>query len=173
LKRFEGKKAKKKFPYFAILAIFYHFGHIFSIFYHFGYICCIFYYSSQIFLDFLLTMSKAQLKKLFSQFPPSDAAAIQKSVEAFNQVNVAQNLAYIQSHFAIIPDSITKLETKGMPLSESLNVLLMVKNALESAPGEIGQKVRDKLDYVLEKNPGITRLLEIASDQRRKNRREY
>uniref|UniRef100_A0A915EKM7 DUF659 domain-containing protein n=1 Tax=Ditylenchus dipsaci TaxID=166011 RepID=A0A915EKM7_9BILA len=86
-----------------------------------------------------------QVKSVVERLNPGDAVAIQCSIKAFNRVDIAQKLAYIQSNFALIPDAITKLEKSGMPLIESLNILSQLKIALSTVPGEIGQQVRDKL----------------------------
>uniref|UniRef100_A0A915CMA9 BACK domain-containing protein n=1 Tax=Ditylenchus dipsaci TaxID=166011 RepID=A0A915CMA9_9BILA len=104
-----------------------------------------------------------QVKSVVERLNPRDAVAIQCSIKAFNRVDIAQKLAYIQSNFALIPDAITKLEKSGMPLIESLNILSQLKTALSTVPGEIGQQVRGKLKYVLDKNPGINRLSEITN----------
>ena len=43
-----------------------------------------------------------------------------------------------------------------------MDVLFSAKATLQSVTGEIGQQVRDKFNYVLEKNPGIGQLVQIA-----------
>jgi hypothetical protein len=90
------------------------------------------------------------------------AVAIRKAKQAFNDASVVHQLAYIQSNFAIIPQSIKTLETAGLPLSESLNELEKVKTTLARAEGPIGETIPKKLKKVLEDNPGIGKLVGIA-----------
>lgn len=95
-------------------------------------------------------------------FDSIDAAAIGRAKELFNDKRIAQQLAYINSNFSILPDAIRRLEAQGLTLAEALNILNEVKQALAAATGEIGEKIRKKFNNVLEKNPGIGKLSEIA-----------
>jgi len=62
----------------------------------------------------------------------------------------------------LIPTAIRRLEAQGLTLAEALNILNEVKEVFAAATGEIGEKIRKKFDNVLDKNPGISKLIEIA-----------
>uniref|UniRef100_A0A183C197 HTH cro/C1-type domain-containing protein n=1 Tax=Globodera pallida TaxID=36090 RepID=A0A183C197_GLOPA len=73
------------------------------------------------------------------------------------------NLLFLQSNYAIIPNAITKLETQGMTMAEVFDIFVPpVKNAISKTPGQIGEEVRRKFDNVFHKNPDLERLIDIA-----------
>ncbi|KAI1726212.1 hypothetical protein DdX_02914 [Ditylenchus destructor] len=85
--------------------------------------------------------------------------------ELFNKQGVAHQLAYIQCNFSILPKAITKLESQGLTLSQNLEVLAEVKTAISNAGGHIGQKIQTKPDFVMQNNPGLSKMAEIAKVQ--------
>ncbi|KAI1710627.1 hypothetical protein DdX_10690 [Ditylenchus destructor] len=90
---------------------------------------------------------------------------IRISQELFNKQGVAHQLAYIQCNFSTLPKAITKLESQGLTLSQNLEVLAEVKTAISNAGGHIGQKIQTKLDFVMQNNPGLSKMAEIAKVQ--------
>ncbi|KAI1692723.1 serpentine type 7TM GPCR chemoreceptor srt domain-containing protein [Ditylenchus destructor] len=50
-------------------------------------------------------------------------------------------------------------------LSQNLEVLVEVKTAISNAGGHIGQKIQTKLDFVMQNNPGLSKMAEIAKVQ--------
>ena len=68
---------------------------------------------------------------MVNSFDATEAASIFKSQQAFNNNTVAQHLAHIQANFSVLPSSITKLETQGLTLGQSLDILSqVVKNKM-------------------------------------------
>jgi len=61
------------------------------------------------------------------------------------------NLAFISTNFGFLVDTISKLETSKMPLTESLEIVDNAIKQLERVPGEIGVLNNSKLKNVLEK----------------------
>nr|CAD2176151.1 unnamed protein product [Meloidogyne enterolobii] len=102
------------------------------------------------------------VKDVVDSFDSLDAAAIVRAKELFNNKRITQQLAYINANFSLIPNAIRRLEAQGLKLAEALNILTEVKELLAAATGEIGEKIQKKFDNVLEKNPGIGKLIEIA-----------
>jgi Zn-dependent M32 family carboxypeptidase len=51
------------------------------------------------------------------------AIAVHESQTAFNEPEIACSMAYVRSKFGWIPDSIKKLETTGLSLQESMDIL--------------------------------------------------
>lgn len=66
------------------------------------------------------------------QFDPTVAQAIAKSQHLFQLPKVKSNLSYIKAHFVILPSSITKLETIGLTLNESIGVIQRIYTSLEN-----------------------------------------
>jgi len=58
-------------------------------------------------------------------------------------------------------DTISKLETSKMPLTESLEIVDNAIKQLERVPGEIGVLTNSKLKNVLEKNTGFKTVMSI------------
>jgi hypothetical protein len=65
-----------------------------------------------------------------------------------------KSFGVIKAHYSFLPAAITKLETQGMQLVDCFKILSDAKSAIASVPGVIGQKVLEKLNSVLKKNPG-------------------
>lgn len=76
---------------------------------------------------------------------------------------VQNNLVYITSNFKVLFESILKLQTKNMPLAESLSIVDNVNTQLKSVQGEPGKKVYEKMENVLSKHIGIKTLKQISS----------
>jgi len=49
-----------------------------------------------------------------------------------------------------------------LPLTTVADILLDVANSLDNATGEIGQKISQKFDKVIKKNPGFTKISQIG-----------
>jgi len=49
-----------------------------------------------------------------------------------------------------------------MLLTDALDILTEVNNAIAPAPGEIGNKIKEKFESVLQNNPGIFQLIQVA-----------
>ncbi|KAI1716384.1 hypothetical protein DdX_07431 [Ditylenchus destructor] len=105
------------------------------------------------------------VKAVINSLETEDAASIRISQELFNKQGIAHQLANIQCNFSILPKAITKLESQGLTLSQSLDVLAEVKAAISNSGGQIGQKIQSKLEFVLRNNPGLSKMKEIAKVQ--------
>lgn len=47
-------------------------------------------------------------------------------------------------------------------MSEVLDILADVKQTLSNAGGEIGEQIRQKFDYVVHNNPGLSKMIDVA-----------
>jgi hypothetical protein len=70
-------------------------------------------------------------------------------------------MAYIHSNFGWIPDSIKKLETTGLSLQESMDILENAEVKLSAVRGETGEKVYRKFQAVLKRNPGYSTFMSV------------
>jgi uncharacterized linocin/CFP29 family protein len=64
--------------------------------------------------------------------------------------------------FDILPSAITRLESQGLTLEQSLNILGEVKTKIANAIGPIGKTIQNKLDNVVTKNAGLAKIVDIA-----------
>jgi hypothetical protein len=51
---------------------------------------------------------------------------------------------------------------QGLAMADALDILAEVKEALDGARGEIGEKIRQKFIKVRDRNPGLGELIDIA-----------
>jgi hypothetical protein len=72
--------------------------------------------------------------------------------------NLKNNLTYISANFGFLIHTIQQLETRNLPLSESLCIVEESQNKLEKCQGRIGNVVREKCKNVIEKNQGLKNL---------------
>jgi hypothetical protein len=69
---------------------------------------------------------------------------------------IKSDLLYIKSNFKIIETTITQLESVGMSLSESMNIMNIFEKArtqIESGQGAVAEIIKLKLKNVLNRNP--------------------
>lgn len=76
-------------------------------------------------------------------FDANDAASIEESQGCFTDA-VWQYLAYIQSNFGNLSQSITKLEKQGLPINEALEIFANVRNEMDTAMGEKADRMPPK-----------------------------
>ncbi|XP_025412870.1 uncharacterized protein LOC112685254 [Sipha flava] len=93
----------------------------------------------------------------------NDALSIKVTKKNLVKEHVQNNLVYITSNFKVLSESILKLQTKNMPLAESLSIVDNVQTQLKSVQGEPGKKVYEKMENVLSKNIGLKILKQISS----------
>ncbi|XP_023215156.1 uncharacterized protein LOC111617975 [Centruroides sculpturatus] len=103
----------------------------------------------------------SDIKKLLDTLA-DDAVCVTKAKEILNDIYVQNDLVYIKSHFTFIADTITALESSGKPIYEQIDLLNRAKQKLCDAPGTAAEKVRKKLDAVLQKNTGLKSLFVVA-----------
>ncbi|KAL4153161.1 hypothetical protein QTP88_000994 [Uroleucon formosanum] len=96
-----------------------------------------------------------KIRNVVLNLDPEAAMAIKKTVELIDSKNLQNNLAFISTNFGFLVDTISKLETSKMPLTERLEIVDNAIKQLERVPGEIGVLTNSKLKNVLEKNTGF------------------
>ena len=58
--------------------------------------------------------------------------------------------------------AIKRLETRGLTIFEYGEIQSEVKNAVESANGDVGEKIRNKYWDLMNKNPGFSKIRQIG-----------
>lgn len=94
-------------------------------------------------------------------FDPNDAVSIKSAQEAFANPNVLINLTYIKTYFHVIPEILKKIETKGMPLADSLMLVENIKDSLDEIPGALRTELLTKFNAVLQRNPAFNTISKI------------
>jgi len=85
-----------------------------------------------------------------------------KSIKIIGEPNLGPNLTYIQSNCICLPVNINKLESSGLTLFESFEVVNNTRETLKMANGKVGKEIYDKFQNVIEKNEGFKTLVQIS-----------
>lgn len=93
---------------------------------------------------------------------PEDAASVTSAKQLLEDPSIPRDLAYIRSHYTFLVRIICELESSGKPIYESMALLEEVKQKMKEAPGDVGEKVRTKMEKVLQKNNGLKDLCAAA-----------
>jgi hypothetical protein len=59
------------------------------------------------------------------------------------------NLTFIHLNYGFLLSTITKLESQGVSLTDSVSTVMFTKNKLEEVAGDVGMKVNTKFNQVL------------------------
>jgi hypothetical protein len=102
------------------------------------------------------------IQNVFSKLNPDDAVLIEKSISTMAEPNLGPNLTLIQFNFRCLPVNITKLESSGLSLFESINVVNNTRETLKMANGKVRKEIYDKFQNVIEKNAGFKTLVHIS-----------
>jgi hypothetical protein len=103
------------------------------------------------------------VKAVIDTFNKDYSASIKQSQNLFSSPAIKFDLSYIQANFKQVTNSITKLETSGLRLTEALDVIQEVRETLQAANGETGKKASEKLEQLLKKNLGFSSLVSIGN----------
>lgn len=91
-----------------------------------------------------------------------DAISITNAQRLFEKSNLETNLIYIKANFGFLSTEITRLETKGLLLTESLKIIQNVEESLENVPNHVREIIKNKMKGVLSKKQDIKIILKIA-----------
>jgi hypothetical protein len=78
------------------------------------------------------------VKSIVAQFPSESAVSVHKSQNAFSEPKVACSTAYIRRNFGWLPESVQRLQTQGLPLQESMDIMKNASEKLRVVKGEAG-----------------------------------
>ena len=104
-----------------------------------------------------------EFRSLILEFQGTESKAIQECQKVLEIPELAQNLAFIKTHFKFVSQSIQFLEKQQLPLVESVNIIKNFEAAANSIPGDIGQTIKEKLVQTLSKNEGFQTLQKIST----------
>lgn len=78
-------------------------------------------------------------------------------------LKLKKNIALICTHFSYIPESIKKLETRGLALTESIQTMNKIRQMNSALPKALPHKLKEKFENILNNNPGFQSLCQIDS----------
>jgi hypothetical protein len=96
-----------------------------------------------------------KIQVVLNNLDTEEAESISIAQEFVNNRTIKQQLIYIFTNFYCIKSAITGLESNKLSLNEALLEVKKVKDNLDKANGSIGEKVKEKFNIVLKKNPGF------------------
>ena len=102
------------------------------------------------------------IKIVVNSFDKQDSLAIKNARKIFQETNLEEELIFITSNFISIKNTIANLESKGLKLTESIDLVEDQIQILKNSSNEIGKKVFDKTKKVIERNKGYKDILLIS-----------
>lgn len=91
----------------------------------------------------------------------ADCIALENCKKIVTSTELPQNLLYIKSNYSFVSSSIRKLETQGMSLSESVEIVDEFDMLCKKVKGTIGNSIYDKFKQVINKNAGYLKLKNV------------
>ncbi|KAL3109394.1 hypothetical protein niasHT_015239 [Heterodera trifolii] len=101
------------------------------------------------------------VKEVVNSFDPSDASCVSESQSCFT-LSTWQDLAYIHTNFGNLCPAIAKLESQGLSINESMEIFADVHNQLDKAAGEKAEIIRQKISYIVSKNPSFDQIAKFC-----------
>jgi len=77
--------------------------------------------------------------------------------------HIQNDLIYIKSNFSSLTTSITKLQTEGVSLADSIEIIDNVSVAMKCLTGTTGKNICIEMENVLKKNVGLAMLKKIKN----------
>jgi len=104
-----------------------------------------------------------EIKNIILELDPDDAISIKETQKILDDPSLETNLVFIHANYGYLPDTIEKLETQGLPLATSIEIVRNVCEKLSSVSGITGKLINDKFKNVLDKNKGFEVLQEVSN----------
>lgn len=113
------------------------------------------------------------VRTVIENLDANDAVSARESKKLFASVDIRQQLAFIKANFMCIVNGINVLESKGLELKVSADIIENVKSTLRSIDS---QEFLAKFERILDRNVGYNSLMQIKSlvyDGELENPNEY
>lgn len=98
------------------------------------------------------------IKSVVDTFDSEDAESIRFAKKLFSDQRIKVDLAYIKSNFAPLVPATIQLETHGLALSKSVEIISSIRDSLNSLDEK---KFGNKMEAVLRRNPEFKIFLDI------------
>jgi hypothetical protein len=96
------------------------------------------------------------VKSTVANFPSESAVSVHDPQSAFSDPKVVCSIAYIRSNFDWLPENIKHLETQGLPLQESMDIMKSVSEKHSVVKREAGESVSTQFQAALNRNSGFS-----------------
>lgn len=103
------------------------------------------------------------IQSILNSFDENDAVSIKMAQKYIGQKNIKNQLVFIKSNFAFLPNTITSLEKQGLSLASSISLVEDARLRLTQIHGEHGMSIKTKIENVLNKNKGYQLLIKISN----------
>lgn len=100
---------------------------------------------------------------IVNKLDSEDALSIKNAKKYLATPHIKNDLVYIKSNFSSLTTSITKLQTEGMSLADSIEIIDNVSVAMKRLTGTTGKNICTKMENVLKKNVGLAMLKKIKN----------
>ena len=97
-----------------------------------------------------------EVEAIVGELDAEDAVSIMECKENLLSDTLRSSLVFVQCNLSFLPDSITSLETAGLPLLDALQIVSEVKSKIEEVLGELGLIFQSKVGALWQKNPGLS-----------------
>ena len=105
----------------------------------------------------------ADIKEVVESFNSENAASIASAKDVLGNPQLVKDLCYIQTYLKNLPIVMTKLQSVGLLLTESLEIVNTCIDDLKAIPGTCGQLVSEKILLVLDRNPGAKEIFKLCN----------
>ncbi|KAF6213370.1 hypothetical protein GE061_011089 [Apolygus lucorum] len=95
-------------------------------------------------------------------FDKSDSQYIAKAKKSMASTETKAQLTFIKAYMDSTPQLISKLEYSEKELIQVVDEMKKFEDRATSWPGSIGTSVRNKLEYVLGRNPAWKTIIDIS-----------
>ena len=95
-------------------------------------------------------------------FNSEDAKSIISAKNVLQNPQLVKDLCYIKTYFKNLPKVMTKLESVGLPLIKSTEIARSCIEDLKAIPGPCGQRISEKIQQILNRNPGVKEIFKIS-----------
>lgn len=101
------------------------------------------------------------IKTVIDSFDKEAAASIEISQKVLSNKKTKDELLFIYSNYKFLPNAIEKLEASKLDLNKSIEIVNEMISKIENVNSPKGKLVREKMNYVLNKNSGFKKIIEI------------
>ena len=103
-----------------------------------------------------------EFEEVVTEFSEDSSQSIKDCINILENKDLRQDLAFLRSNYQFVCEVIEKLEKPNMLLVDAINLVKEFKQQANAVRGDIGTRVSQKLDEVLNKNAGFGVLSDVA-----------
>ena len=101
------------------------------------------------------------IKEIVCSFDKEEALWIDLSEKCLNDERVRSEQIFIHGNDGFLIELIKKLETRNLILNDSIKLMNEAVEKVTQVPSQKGEAIKEKLNYILNKNKGFKKLVKI------------